>query len=113
MQKWQYITIESVGDVVARANSVQIAKPKGFLRVEAPKLHEYLNQMGQDGWEVCGMGSSPTSGIEAAHLIILKRSLEHTTSQSQTNTMSSKSCPHCNSENQFQARFCVSCGKPL
>jgi ABC-type cobalamin transport system ATPase subunit len=74
MQKWQYITLYvDSSRVVILMNDLQIGKIK-LMGAQGPKLHEYLNQLGTDGWEVIGMNSvNSSAGNTMAYLLILKR----------------------------------------
>jgi hypothetical protein len=49
MQKWEYLTIEISRVWVNSVNNKPLRKPNGDERY---KLHEYLELIGKDGWEV-------------------------------------------------------------
>ena len=67
MNKWEYQVVRTYGGVVMMANGQELGKivsnqPVGVL------LYEYLNEVGEDGWEVVGMAEA-RGGVE----LVLKR----------------------------------------
>lgn len=69
MDKWEYKVVRTYGGVVMLTNGQEVGKivsnqPVGEL------LYEYLNKVGQEGWEVAGMAET-RGGIE----LVLKRPL--------------------------------------
>ncbi len=74
MQKWEYSIIRGLttdsGYVLTNVNDEYVAKTKGF-KVEGQNLVEYLNQMGQNGWEIVSMAAEGTS-----NKFLLKRPIE-------------------------------------
>jgi hypothetical protein len=67
MDKWEYMLVRSYGGVVMRVNDQEIGKMAGATPV-GQLLHEYLNRVGEEGWEVVGM-----AGVREGAEIILKR----------------------------------------
>ena len=68
MIKWEYKGVRTYGGVVMLTNGQEVGKivnnqPVGEL------LFEYLNEVGEEGWEVVGMAET-RGGIE----LVLKRS---------------------------------------
>ena len=69
MAKWEYQVVRTYGGVVMMINGQEVGKivsnqPVGEL------LYEYLNKVGQEGWEVVGMAEA-RGGVE----LVLKRPL--------------------------------------
>ena len=69
MDKWEYKVVRTYGGVVMLTNGQEVGKivnnqPVGQI------LYEYLNELGEEGWEVVGMAET-RGGIE----LVLKRSL--------------------------------------
>ena len=67
MDKWEYKVVRTYGGVVMLTNGQEVGKivnnqPVGEL------LYEYLNEVGEEGWEVVGMAET-RGGIE----LVLKR----------------------------------------
>ena len=70
MQKWEYVILNVGEQKVITVNGKQVAK-LGLLSTTGPVLHEYLNQMGPEGWEVVGMVGENIS----IYSVVLKRPL--------------------------------------
>ena len=69
MDKWEYKVVRTYGGVVMLTNGQEVGKivnnqPVGQL------LYEYLNELGEGGWEVAGMAET-RGGIE----LVLKRTV--------------------------------------
>ena len=69
MNKWEYKVVRTYGGVVMLANGQEVGKivnnqPVGQL------LYEYLNDLGEEGWDVAGMAET-RGGIE----LVLKRTM--------------------------------------
>ena len=69
MNKWEYKVVRTYGGVVMLTNGMEVGKiannqPVGQL------LYEYLNELGEEGWEVAGMAET-RGGIE----LVLKRTV--------------------------------------
>ena len=69
MSKWEYQLIRTYGGVVMMVNGQEMGKivnsqPVGVM------LYEYLNEVGEDNWEVVGM-AEVRGGVE----LVLKRPL--------------------------------------
>ena len=69
MDKWEYKVVRTYGGVVMLTNGQEVGKivnnqPVGQL------LYEYLNEHGEEGWDVAGMAET-RGGIE----LVLKRTL--------------------------------------
>jgi hypothetical protein len=67
MDKWEYKVVRTYGGVVMLTNGQEVGKivnnqPVGVM------LYEYLNEVGEEGWEVVGMAET-RGGIE----LVLKR----------------------------------------
>lgn len=67
MDKWEYKVVRTYGGVVMLTNGQEVGKivnnqPVGVM------LYEFLNEVGEDGWEVVGMAET-RGGIE----LVLKR----------------------------------------
>jgi hypothetical protein len=67
MGKWEYQVIRSYGGVVMVINGNTVGKIVANQPVGVP-LFEYLNQVGEDGWEVVGM-----AGVREGIEVVLKR----------------------------------------
>jgi hypothetical protein len=82
MPKWEYTTLRVVNETVMRVNDQQVGDIKtsllGGSKEQGSPLHQYLNKIGQDGWEVAGM-TPITGGSEhraiLAYIVVLKRPL--------------------------------------
>ena len=75
MDKWEYKVVRTYGGVVMLTNGQEVGKivnnqPVGQL------LYEYLNELGEEGWNVAGMAET-RGGIE----LVLKRILMTETSE--------------------------------
>ena len=83
MQKWEYIqlSVDATG-YVKYVNGEDVEKglytnkwpltTKTTQRVQEPRLYEYLEKAGKDGWEVCGI----TTDHNDHKIVLLKRPLE-------------------------------------
>ena len=69
MTKWEYLVVRTQGGVVMMANGQELGKIVSNQPV-GEMLYEYLNEVGEDGWEVVGMAEA-RGGVE----LVLKRSL--------------------------------------
>jgi hypothetical protein len=67
MQKWEYEVVRTYGGVVMLTNGQEVGKIVNNQPV-GEMLYEYLNKVGEDGWEVAGMAET-RGGIE----LVLKR----------------------------------------
>lgn len=70
MDKWEYKVVRTYGGVVMLTNGQEVGKIVNNQPV-GQMLYEYLNELGEEGWEVVGMAET-RGGIE----LVLKRSLE-------------------------------------
>lgn len=70
MQKWEYMVIRSYGGVVMLVNGQEVGSMVGTQPM-GDMLYDYLNRVGEEGWNVVGMG-----GVREGSEIILKRSLD-------------------------------------
>jgi hypothetical protein len=75
MQKWQYMTLRaswtSTNLKITHINGVRFAEVRMFEETKSATLYDFLNDLGQDGWEVVGFSSDMTE----AQNLILKRPL--------------------------------------
>lgn len=69
MDKWEYKVVRTYGGVVMLTNGQEVGKIINNQPVGQP-LYEYLNELGEEGWEVAGMAET-RGGIE----LVLKRTL--------------------------------------
>ena len=67
MQKWEHMVIRTYGGVVMTINGKKVAELAGGQPV-GEMLHEFLSDVGEDGWEVVGM-----AGVREGTEIVLKR----------------------------------------
>ena len=67
MNKWEYQVVRTYGGVVMMANGQELGKIVSNQPV-GEMLFEYLNKVGEDGWEAVGMAEA-RGGVE----VILKR----------------------------------------
>jgi hypothetical protein len=78
MQKWEYLTVTVLRDVILSKEGQRVSKTTGSLgALEGERLHDFLKTAGNDGWEVVGL--SPITGGEGRDisvLIILKRPVD-------------------------------------
>ena len=70
MKKWEYQVVRTYGGVVMMTNGQEMGKIVNNQPV-GQMLYEYLNETGEDGWEVVGMAEA-RGGVE----LILKRFLD-------------------------------------
>ncbi len=71
MQKWEYMTFGVYGEKVLAVNGESIDKNVSFFgKPNGEPLTEFLNKMGQEGWELSG-----SLGVEEDWMGILKRPL--------------------------------------
>ena len=70
MDKWEYLVVRSFGGVVILVNGQEEGKIVGGQPI-GEMLYEFLNERGEDGWEVVGL-AGVRDGIE----VILKREVE-------------------------------------
>ena len=54
MQQWEYIYIEHSNNAMHFINGQRIHEPY-------PNLADYLNQIGRDGWELVGVGTTAST----------------------------------------------------
>ena len=69
MDKWEYVVVRTYGGVVMLTNGQEVGKIVNNQPV-GEMLYEYLNKVGEEGWEVAGMAET-RGGIE----LVLKRAL--------------------------------------
>ena len=69
MQNWEYLVVRTYGGVVMLTNGQEVGKLVNSQPV-GEMLFEYLNEVGEDGWEVVGMAEA-RGGVE----LVLKRPL--------------------------------------
>ena len=69
MDKWEYKVVRTYGGVVMLTNGQEVGKIVNNQPV-GQMLYEYLNELGQEGWDVAGMAET-RGGIE----LVLKRFL--------------------------------------
>ena len=69
MSKWEYQVVRTYGGVVMLSNGQEMGKIVNNQPV-GEMLYEYLNETGEDGWEVVGM-AEVRGGVE----LVLKRPL--------------------------------------
>ena len=67
MDKWEYKVVRTYGGVVMLTNGQEVGKIVNNQPV-GEMLYEYLNEVGEEGWEVVGMAET-RGGIE----LVLKR----------------------------------------
>jgi len=70
MQKWDYMMVRSYGWVVMKVDDKEVGRLQDGLPI-GEMLYEYLDGLGQDGWEVVGM-----AGVRDGLELILKKPLE-------------------------------------
>ena len=79
MQKWSYVTASVYDDKVLEIDGQKVGdmRFKGFSwEVKGENLHDFLNRMGQDGWEVVGVTPVTGTGDKPGTVsikVILKR----------------------------------------
>lgn len=69
MSKWEYQVVRTYGGVVMLSNGQEMGKIVNNQPI-GEMLYEYLNETGEDGWEVVGM-AEVRGGVE----LVLKRPL--------------------------------------
>ena len=69
MNKWEYKVVRTYGGVVMLIDGQEVGKIVNNQPV-GQMLYEYLNELGEDGWDVTGLAET-RGGIE----LVLKRSL--------------------------------------
>ncbi len=69
MDKWEYKVVRTYGGVVMLTNGQEVGKIVNNQPI-GEMLYEYLNEVGEEGWEVAGMAET-RGGIE----VVLKRPL--------------------------------------
>jgi hypothetical protein len=67
MDKWEYKVVRTYGGVVMLTNGQEVGRIVNNQPV-GEMLYEYLNEVGEEGWEVVGMAET-RGGIE----LVLKR----------------------------------------
>jgi hypothetical protein len=73
-QKWEYTEAVVIDGLVMFINGKQIGDV-GFFKSKGTPIREFLNQMGQEGWELVNIFPKGTEGIRRSD-IFLKRPLE-------------------------------------
>jgi hypothetical protein len=68
VQNWEYITLRVAEEKVVAVNAIPLT-----LALEECNLHNYLNKMGREGWEVAGVTSY--DGAQRNFIVILRRSV--------------------------------------
>ncbi len=69
MDKWEYRVVRTYGGVVMMVNGQEVGKIVSNQPV-GEMLYEYLNEVGEESWEVVGLAES-RGGVE----LVLKRPL--------------------------------------
>lgn len=69
MDKWEYKVVRTYGGVVMLTNGQEVGKIVNNQPI-GEMLYEYLNEVGEESWEVVGMAET-RGGIE----LVLKRPL--------------------------------------
>ena len=91
MQRFEYLVVDTVGGGVLAVNGKPVRGSTTTLKApivdklligakdhevfspeRAPKIWEYLNQLGGEGWELVGVAGGPSGGV---YLYTLKRPL--------------------------------------
>lgn len=75
MDKWEYKVVRTYGGVVMLTNGQEVGKIVNNQPI-GEMLYEYLNEVGEESWEVVGMAET-RGGIE----LVLKRPLARDTSE--------------------------------
>ena len=73
MQKWEYLIFREYKGIVAQINDKQ--EPGLMARMvlgHGTRPQELLNRLGQDGWELVGLGLETLGGLN----YVLKRPIE-------------------------------------
>jgi len=76
MQQWEYRVLTVDNGKVMNINNQQIGKYVIFKGAQGPDLHEVLNQMGKEGWELVGISPITGTGERADTVricVVLKR----------------------------------------
>ena len=69
MDKWEYKVVRTYGGVVMLTNGQEVGKIVNNQPI-GEMLYEYLNEVGEESWEVVGMAET-RGGVE----LVLKRSM--------------------------------------
>ena len=78
MQKWEYMKLWVTDQKVLQVNDQKVGDYGFFSGAKGPPLHEYLNHVGQEGWEVVGLSPATDCGERGGSvviIVILKRPL--------------------------------------
>lgn len=60
MQKWEYLYVEVADNKIHHVNGEdRMGKLKGFLNLGGMSIWDFANQVGDDGWELVAILSSP------------------------------------------------------
>ena len=57
MQTWQYMMVYAKGAEAVYANNRDLRQPPGQAEARGPMLPEFLVELGNQGWELCGVES--------------------------------------------------------
>ena len=75
MTKWEYLYVEVYKNEVREINGKMVGEFKGLLTIVGrPKISEFLDKSGQDGWEVISMCTASESAGQWR--LILKRPIQ-------------------------------------
>jgi len=70
MQKWEHLHVRSFGGVVMLVNGQEMAQTVVGGQPVGEMLYEFLEERGEEGWEVVGM-----AGVRDGLELVLKRPL--------------------------------------
>ena len=75
MQKWEYLYIEiNLSNVVEKINGQWVAEGNVFTGIKGKKTWEFLNILGQEGWEAVGIDIINVQAASYGRSLLLKRS---------------------------------------
>lgn len=58
MQKWEYMVLMALGNKVLSINGEKAARMDLLGNWKGESIHDLLNHLGNQGWEVCGCGEN-------------------------------------------------------
>ena len=76
MQKWEYMFVFTRDGKVLSANKQKMGNAPLFGEVKGPDYRDYINQLGQEGWEMVSINNLSTGGSPSFLELILKRPIE-------------------------------------
>lgn len=73
MQKWEYLEVEvakrnfASGPMAERVNDRPNLRAVGEKKMDYPRFYQFANELGEQGWEMCGIAGSDDRNFFVAY----------------------------------------------